>query len=150
MSSTILYEAEESVRAKCIAFLLMFGGLWFTVWGYRVLLAGGSLTPDAIIGTGVFVLLESLFAAGIVRGGVRYIQVNDREVFWRGAIEGDRRVQHTDVDWFEIPVAYGEGTPSTRIRLKSGETFYLPNIGDQAVVHQLLLARWPLRTIEDA
>ena len=145
MSSTILYEAEESVRALCIAFMLGFGVLWFAVWGYGLIVTGDSFTADAIIGTLVFVLLEAVFIAGIVHGGVRYLQVNDREVLWRGPLEGDRRVRHTDVDWFEIPVAYGEGTPSTRIRLKSGETIYLPDIGDQALVHQLLLARWPLK-----
>ena len=145
MTPTILYEAEEPVRAGSVVFALSFGGLWFGFWGYGLLVAGSPITVDAIIATVVLILLEGLFVAGIIHGGVRYLQVNDEAVLWRGPLEGKRSILHTDVEWFEIPVAYGEGSPSTRIRLKSGKTIYLPDIGDQSVVHQLLLKKWELR-----
>jgi hypothetical protein len=145
MSPTILYEAEEPVRVGSFLFALTFGGIWFAVWGYGLLVAGSPITLDAIIATVVLVLLEGLFIAGIVHGGVRYLQVNDEAVLWHGPLEGKKSIRHADVEWFEILIAYGEGSPSTRIRLKTGETIYLPNIGDQYVVHQLLLKRWKLQ-----
>ena len=90
MSPTILYEAEEPVRVGSFLFALTFGGIWFAVWGYGLLVAGSPITLDAIIATVVLVLLEGLFIAGIVHGGVRYLQVNDEAVLWHGPLEGKK------------------------------------------------------------
>jgi len=152
MSPVVFYEAEESVRVKCACFLLALPILWFALFAFESIVARAPCSletgkPWAVpftITTIVMGLVGCLCVVGLIRGGTWYLQVNDEAVLWHGPLVGKRSIRHADVEWFEYPVGLGEGSPSTRIRLRSGETIYLPNIGDQFAVHQLLLKKWKL------
>ena len=147
MSQGVLYDFEEPVRGTCLVLLLGFGGFWFGFFGYGLIVNRQPFTVASAIGTGVFVLLVSVLAAYLVKGGVWRLEVSDDAVRWHGPFEGDTLIRDEDVESFEVVVSGGDSgaSPSTHVLLKSGETVILPKIGDQQVVHKLLLTKWNYR-----
>ncbi len=141
MSEDILYEFEERVRPKAIIFLTGFSAFWFGFFGYDLIVNKAPFTVASAIGTAVWIGLVCLFAFLIAKGGAWRVEVTEEAIRWHGPLEGDRTIRHADVESFEV-IESRQLSPRMCVRLKSGETVFIPDIGDWRALHRIFLIKW--------
>lgn len=137
LSEETLYHFQEPVRPKAVVFLVGFTAFWLAA----LIIFREPFTVEFAVGTVVWIGLVCHFTSLIVKGGKWRMEVTEQVVRWHGPGQGDRTIRHADVESFEV-VERPDSPSKMCVRLKSGETVFIPEIGDWHALYGIFLTKW--------